>query len=192
MNMQLAYRGMALATIACSLVFGCGKTSDTGGAESVASEHHNDDGHDHDGHDHGSAGHSHVGPHDGHLIELGSNEAFHAELLHDDSTHRVTVHILDGKAKNSVAISQPELLINIVSNGNPKQYKLAAVAQENEPNGMASCFQVEDVALCTALDASDCRGRLAVNIEGKQYVGEIEHHDHEAHDHATRGDHQYK
>ena len=119
----------------------------SGGPNTGVAERH----HEGDGHDHSSGEHSHTGPHDGHLIELGSDEAFHAELIHDDKTHRVTIFILDGKAKNNVPIPQPELAVNIVNGGNPKQFKLAAVSQANELRDMASCFQLENEELCTAL-----------------------------------------
>ena len=34
------------------------------------------------------------------MIELG-DEAYHGELVHDDPTHMVTVHLLDGTAKEN-------------------------------------------------------------------------------------------
>jgi hypothetical protein len=112
------------------------------------------------------------------LIELGSDEAYHAEILHDESKHRVTVYVLDGQAKANVAISQPELVINMISGAAPKQFKLAAVTQANELHGMASCFQADNEELCETLDAKDAKGRVSVRINGKQFVGEIENHDH--------------
>lgn len=173
----------ASAVLGVVLLMGCNTNS---AHDEPASERH----HENDGHDHSSGEHSHIGPHNGHLIELGSGEAFHAELIHDDKTHRVTVFILDGTAKKNVPIAQPELVINIVNGGTPKQFSLAAVSQANELRDMASCFQLENEELCTALCATDCKGRLAVSINGKQYVGEIEHHDHEDHEHSA--DHEHK
>jgi hypothetical protein len=161
-----------LAIVAATMFSGCGTAS-------VDKEHASKGHHEGDGHGHTAEAHSEIGPHGGHLIELGSNEAFHAELLHDDTTHRVTVYILDGKAKADVPIPQPELVVNIVSAGNPKQFKLMAAPLATELRDTASCFQLENEELCTALDATDCKGRLAVNIDGKQYVGEIQHHDHD-------------
>lgn len=185
MKSQLAYNGFCIAILGSVLLVGCNTNGVGGTPDRVGAERH----HEGDGHDHSAGEHSDAGPHGGHLIELGSDEAFHAELLHDEKTHRVTVYILDGKAKENVPISRTELVLNIVSGGNPKQYKLAAVSQPNDPGDRTSCFQAEDEALCTALDATDCKGRLAVNINGKQYVGEIEHHDH---DHQHPGDHEHK
>lgn len=163
-----------LAILSLSVLTGCG-------TQTATSENSPEGHHENDGHDHAAGGHSHIGPHNGHLIELGSNEEYHAELVHDEATHRVTVYILDGEAKKNVPISQPELIVNMVSSGAPQQFKLAAVTQGNELPNMASCFQLEDQALCDALDASGSKGRLAVDINGKRFVGEIEQHDDEDH-----------
>jgi hypothetical protein len=162
----------AILSLAC--IAGCAPAT---APKDAAPERH----HENDGHDHSTGEHSHIGPHNGQLIELGSKDEFHAEMLHDDANHRVTIYILDGRAKENVPISQSELVINMVSGGAPKQYKLAAVTQANELPNMASCFQLEDESLCEALDGTDAKGRLAVDINGKQFVGEIEHHD--DHDH---------
>jgi len=167
--------GLFMAILAVALIAGC--SAKTASNENTPERHHEGD-----GHDHSAKEHSHLGPHGGHLIELGSEEAYHAELLHDDKSQRVTVYILDGKGKDNVAISQPEMVVNIVSGSEPKQFKLVAVSQANELRDMASCFQLENEELCSALDAKDCKGRLAVIINGKQYIGEIDGHGHEDHD----------
>jgi len=186
--MQSPQSGLYIAAILSAVLAGCNSKNETGTTVASVTQRH----HQGDGHAHSTGEHSHTGPHGGHLIELGSDEAFHAELVHDDAKHRVTVFVLDGKAKDNVPISQPELLVNIVSGGNPKQFKLAAISQANEQRDMASCFQVEDEELCKALDAKNSKGRLAVSISGKQYVGEIDHHDHEDHDHEHKEDHKHK
>jgi hypothetical protein len=182
MKTKLVYYNVCIAILSSMLLVGCNQKGANGPPGKVEAEKH----HEGDGHDHSAGEHSDAGPHGGHLIELGSDEAFHAELLHDDTTHRVTVYILDGKAKDSVPISRTDLVLNIVAGGNPKQFKLAAFSQANEPGDKASCFQAENEELCAELDATDCKGRLAVNINGKQYLGEIEHHDHEDNDHKHK------
>jgi hypothetical protein len=178
------------AALVSAALLGCSSKTAPGTAASPNAEQH----HEGDGHDHGHGKHSDTGPHGGHLIELGQ-EAYHAELIHDEKTHQVTVYILDGQAKQSVSISQPELTVNMMVAGSPKQFKLAAVSQANDLPDRASCFQAENEELCDALCESGAKGRLNVNIEGKQFVGEIEHHDHDGHAHehphqADRGDHQ--
>lgn len=190
--MRLVYGNSWLigaALISAALV-GCGSNTTHGpDAMSNAEQHHEGDGHEHPNEEH-----SHTGPHGGHLIELGQ-EAYHAELLHDDKTHQVTIYILDGQVKKSVPISQPELTVNMMVAGSPKQFKLPALAQATDVPDRASCFQAESEELCDALCEPGAKGRLNVNIGGKQFVGEIEHHDHDTdeHDHphqAGRGNHQ--
>lgn len=122
--------------------------------------------------------HADTGPHGGQLIELGSDGSYHAELVHDEDSHRVTIHILDGAAKAVVPIRQGELLVNLVTEGTPRQFPLAALPQPGEAEGMASSFQSEDAELSAALDAPQAKGRLSVTIDGKQYVGEIAGHAH--------------
>lgn len=173
------------AVVLATILVGC----DAGSApkETAAETHHEGD-----GHDHAAGEHAKVGPHGGQLIELGSDESYHAELVHDESNHRIAVYILDGQANKNVPIAQSELIINMVSGGAPKQFKLTAVSQANEQPNTASCFQVENQELCEALDAKNSKGRLAVNINGKQFVGEIEQHDHEGHDDEHKEDHEHK
>lgn len=165
------------ALAAAIAMVGCDSSSKPKGGQS---EPH----HEGDGHDHSSDQHSHTGPHGGHLIELGSDEAAHAEILHDDQAQLVTVYLLDGKAKESLPITQPQLAINMISGGTAKQFKLSAVPQPNDTRDESSCFQLASEELCKALDATDAKGRLAVSIKGKQYVGEIEHHDHDREQHG--------
>ena len=147
---------------------------------------------DHAGHDHGDdAGHEHPtkGPHGGHLIELG-NEEYHAELLHDEKTHTVTVHLLDGAGKQPVAIPATELTLQLVQGGQFMKYALKAVQGPGDTAGAASRFEIVDAALCDALCHEDeTGGRLQATINGKSYSGTIEHgshgdHDHEGDDHA--------
>jgi hypothetical protein len=124
-------------------------------------------------------GHAHAeeGPHGGHLIELGNDE-FHAELVHDEKATKITVYILDGQAKQGVPIDQPTLTLNLTVAGQPKQYKLAAMPQPSDKPNTASSFELVDEELCDALDAPSTKGRLSVTINGKQFQGEIEHHNH--------------
>jgi hypothetical protein len=177
------------AALVLAALVGCSAKSgpDT---EAKPAEHH----HEGDGHDHGQEKHSHTGPHGGHLIELGQ-EAYHAELIHDEKTHQVTIYILDGQVKKNVPISQPELTVNMVVAGSPRQFKLAAAPQASDSQQGASCFQTDSEELCDALCEPGGKGRLNVSIQGKHFVGEIEHHEHEDHEHehphqADRGDHQ--
>jgi hypothetical protein len=120
--------------------------------------------------------HAHEGPHGGHVIELGD---YHAELTHDDNTKSVAVYLLDGDLKNPVASGEPEITINLTVAGESQQYKLPAARQESDPEGKSSRFELKDEKLVDAWDAPNSKGRLTVSIDGKQYSGDIEAHDHE-------------
>lgn len=179
---------LCAATLMSAALFGC--TSKTGSDPAKppdAQEHHEKDGHDH-------GQHSDKGPHGGQLIELGQ-EAYHAELIHDEKTHQVTIYILDGQARQSVSVSQPELTVNMFVGGSHKQFRMVAVSQASDSPGRASRFQAEDEELCDTLCKPGAKGRLNVNIEGKQFVGEIAHEDHDGHDHprqAHHGEHKHE
>jgi hypothetical protein len=140
-----------------------------------------------DGHVHAPGeAHAHPseGPHHGHLIELGEEE-YHAELTHDDATKTVTVYLLDKEAKAPVAIADPEIMLNLVVDGQPTQVVLAAAAQEGDPAGQSSRFSITDEKVLEALEAPKTAGRLNVTIAGKPYVGEVVHHEHGEHKHET-------
>lgn len=157
-----------LAFAALGLFAGCGETA----APPKVAEHAEEGEH---GHDHAE------GPHNGQIIELGDDE-YHAELLHDDATHTVTIYLLDAEAKKSVTSAEQELTVNVVADGKPAQYTLAANPQTEDPSGESSRFSATDEALCKALDAEGATGRLSVTIAGKPYSGKFDHAEHE-HDH---------
>ena len=71
--------------------------------------------------------------------------------------------------------------------GKPLQFPLAAVPGEGDGPGHASRFEITDEVLHHALEG-DATGKLNVTIQGKPYVGTIEHHDHGHGDHGN-GDH---
>jgi len=185
----------AVAALSVSLA-GCGSNSSETPTNKVAgtppplaadADHDDHAGHDHDD----SAGHEHPteGPHGGHLIELG-NEEYHAELLHDENTRTVTIHLLDGAGKQPVAIPQTEITLQLFQGGQFVKYALKSVQGPGGSAGAASRFEIVDAALCNTLcDEDETRGRLQVSINGKPYTGTIEHsshgdHDHEGHEHA--------
>jgi hypothetical protein len=140
---------------------------------------HAKDGHskdEHAGHDHPSEG-----PHHGHLIELG-NEEYHGELLHSEKTHSVTIYILDGSATKEVPIAMDAVKLNVVVDGKPTQFVMKAVGAAD---GKASQFVVEDANLVHAFeDDKVTKGKLTLTIEGKPFVGNIEHHAHGEHEHG--------
>jgi len=126
-----------------------------------------------------SQAHAHPteGPHHGALIELG-REDYHAELVHDDATNTVTIYMLDGAAKDAVAIDAKQLTLNLLVGGKPQQFQLAARPQSTDPDGKCSAFGSTSEPMCKALDAKGTTGRLNVEVVGKMYVGKLGGHTH--------------
>ena len=177
MRMVLGSLGLSSALTLGLFIPGCGSPTTSKEPPSGQTEHFEGDGHDHS---EDAAAHPTEGPHGGHLIELGDEE-YHAELLHNDSTHTVTVHLLDGPAKQAVAIPEKEITLQLFQNGQFAKHVLTAVSATADPVGTSSCFQAVDAALCGELrDEEEVRGRLQVTIDGKPYTGSLEHmgHDH--------------
>ena len=115
------------------------------------------------GHNHGS-----LGPHKGDLIELGGSD-YHAELVH--SARSVTVYMLDGAAKKLLPIDAEQITINVMHDGKPEQFSLAAAPRDDDPAGRSSRFQIDDSHVTKHLgDAT-----LVVQIDGKQFRGQISH-----------------
>ena len=131
--------------------------------------------------EHGEHVHPSEGPHGGSIIELG-NEAYHAELVHDDTAKTVTIYLLDSAAKVSSPIDAVEVIINLNHDEQSEQFKVAASADANDPAGKSSRFLSTSADLAEDLDHEDAEAHLVVTIDGKQYRGEI-HHDHEGHQH---------
>ena len=139
------------------------------------------------------------GPHGGDLIELG-NEEYHAELLRDEKTNTVTVHLLDGPAKKSVAIAEPEITLQLLRDGKFTKYTLKAVqSKDASGKGAASEFKIVDQSLTEALCHDEkTQGKLQVTIDGKPYTGDVklsghdhDHDDHDNHDHDDHDDHDH-
>jgi hypothetical protein len=155
--------------VVASLVFvaGCGEKKAGKVADSKGTKAGKRDDHEH----------AH-GPHDGDLIELG-NEEYHAEMVHDEDTHKVTFHILDSAAKKSVPISAKEVVVNYTAGGKPQQFSIPAAPLPGEPEGQSSRFEVVSEELCESIcHDTKAKARLAVTVDDKQYNGAIEAHDH--------------
>jgi hypothetical protein len=168
---------MALCLFATN---GCGEGPAGGSAEKGADEH----GHDEHAHDE-------EGPHGGHIIELGAQK-HHAELTHDEESHKVGVYILGEDAKTAAPIEAKSVMINVSADGVPSQFELPAVPQADQSGGQTSYFEIVSEPLCKIVcgesEAKSTQARLSLNIDGKPYVGLIETAPHE-HDHDHGHDH---
>ena len=174
-----------LATLALSmLASGCAKQTPNEPVEVAGSPpsggHEGHDHGDHEGHGHGD---EHQGPHDGHVIELGRNHEFHAELVEDEAAGMVTVYMLDKDLKE-LAIDQATIVMNLKVDGQGKTFELVAV---DARDGKAARFDASDRSLFEALHEHEATGKLRVTINGSPYSGEVEHHHHGDHDDHGHG-----
>lgn len=164
-----------MGVFALSLALGCGdggqavsSRNAAGGAASHKEDGHADE-HHHDSH----------GPHGGELVELGKGK-FHLEMIHDDAAGTVSVFVLDTSAKEVFPIAGEEVQLNLVVDGKPRQFVLAAAAQPSDPPGKSSCFRSADKELCDGLDAKGTTARFVVMIDDKPYSGVLSGaHDHQ-------------
>ena len=120
-------------------------------------------------------GHPEHGPHGGELIELGQ-ETFHGELIHDDK--QVTIYVLDGTATKSAAIEAKSVTLGLKHDGTVQSFELSASPDEGDPDGSSSRYTSNDSTLCQWLE-HEAEGSLMMEIDGKSYTGQIEHHDHD-------------
>lgn len=132
--------------------------------------------------------HSHTsgGPHGGSLIDLGHGD-YHAELVRDDHVPGVAVYLLDSSAEQAAFVEADYLTINLLVDGKPEQFQLAASPQSSDPQGKSSRFVSGDEKLRAYLDAEDLEGRLLVKIQGRSYTGDL-HQIHGRHTHSHTGD----
>lgn len=176
---------LLLASVMALVVGGCGTSSSEQIVEPPDDQH---DGHDHTAGVDGA--HPEQGPHGGHLIELG-DEQYHAELVHDEATHTVTIHLLDSAGTQPIETGQAEIRLQVFRDGQFVDYRLPAAGGSGESVG--SHFQLIDEGLTDFLLHTEVvRGRLHVTINEQEYIGAIDHtaHDHDAHEgHEQSDDH---
>jgi hypothetical protein len=154
-------------------VAGCNGETSTPNATNTNNLEHADDHDDEHGGEHASHG-----PHGGDLIELGEDESYHAELVHADNDD-IVIYILGSDAKTAAPIDATEIVVNVVHDGNPEQFKLAASPDEGDPEGQSSRFSSSDAELSEHVHEEAAQAKLVVTIDGKQFKGNIAH-DHDA------------
>ncbi len=93
--------------------------------------------------------------------------------------------MLDSSAREAVPVDASEVTINIVREGKPEQFKLAAKPDAGDPAGKSSRFTLADAELVSHIDDEHATPKLSLTISGIPYRGEIRRdHDHAAHDHS--------
>ena len=149
---------------------GCDTPTDNQGGDSHV--HSEDDGHDHshDGHDH--AAHDHSPKHGGHLIEIGRNHEYHAELVDDHAAKSVTVYMMDSHME-PLTVKQDSISLVLTAGDKTETFELSAAQGDG-----ASKFSSSDAALVEMLKGEDVKGKLRVTIHGKPFSGAFDHHEH--------------
>ncbi len=170
-----AWKTMTVLVCLCA-ASGCGgpkpdgdkKSSGQTPKEAKAADEH---GHDHD----------RPGPHGGRVLVLGA-DAFHAELVHDQDAHKVTVFLAEANSGKPVAADAPGVSIQLLQGGDFVSYTLAPAE-----GGGPGEYSLASGPLCDALaHGEDVKGRIRAAIGGEQVSGEIEGCGHE-HDQEKDG-----
>lgn len=172
--MSRSYRmAIPAALLAAFWLVGCGPTTKKAEKNGDKAEEH---AHEHD--------HSELGPHGGHLVELGEEE-YHAEWGHDDESGKITVWILDGNAKGNVPIAAESVVIKANDKeGKSASFDLLAVDRTTGEKPTAFKFEIQSKELLGKLDTpKSSTPTIHVDVNGKPYVGKFEEHDHAGHKH---------
>jgi len=136
----------------------------------------------HEEHGHEEHAHPTEGPHHGALVELGAEE-FHAEVVHDDDGGTLTVYLLDSAAKEAAVSEASEIVINLKHGNKPEQHTLPAKSTAGQAEGQYSEYSLASRELLDALHEKNTTARLSITINGKPYVGTINHESHAGHAH---------
>ena len=157
-----------IQTIVCLAAFvmvGCNSGSETGNQKPAEPAD------PHAGHDHSS-----LGPHGGHILELG-NEDYHAEWRFDNDSGKVTIYLLDSAVKKAVTTTATSISVQVKHGDNVSDYELPAINQSEDDPPTTSEFELVDTVMLELLkgvghgiDAS-----LKVVIGDKEYTGAFGH-----------------
>lgn len=143
-----------------------------------------DHGHDHDGEGHpdheGHESHdddhgSHASPRGGHIIELGRDHQYHAELIDNHDDRSIMIYILDGKMKN-LKINAETASLTLISGDGAQTFELVEVGKDDD---QGSSFSVKDETAFELIKTDGVEGKLRVSIDGKPFTGTFKHHDHD-------------
>jgi len=163
-----------LGLVAVSLfAIGCDQpTTDKTGTPDTNKEVDPHAGHDHgdDGHD--EAAHDHSPKHGGHLIEIGRNHEYHAELVDDHKTESVTIYMMDSHME-PLTLNESTISLVLTAGDKTETFELLGT----QPGGSAS-FSSNDANMMAMIEGEDVKGKVRVSIDGKPFSGAFEHHGH--------------
>ena len=154
-----------IVCLAALVMVGCNSSSETGDQKPAEPAD------PHAGHDHSS-----LGPHGGHILELG-NEDYHAEWRFDNDSGKVTIYLLDSAVKKAVTTTATSVSVQVTHGDNVSDYELPAINQSEDDPPTTSEFELVDTVMLELLkgvghgiDAS-----LKVVIGDKEYTGAFGH-----------------
>jgi hypothetical protein len=116
------------------------------------------------------------GPHGGHLVELGEEE-YHAEVVFDPKTAKLTIYLLDSTAKKAAPIDAKKISLKLAIDGKTEAFEVLPMPDSGDPKGMASRFELADNADIKGhiKDEEDLKGAVSATIGNKSFSGEIKH-----------------
>ena len=130
-----------------------------------AGHNQGDDGHDESAHDHSPK-------HGGHLIEIGRNHEYHAELVDDHKTESVTIYMMDSHME-PLTLAESSISLVLTAGDKTETFELLGT----QPGGSAS-FSSNDAKMMAMIEGEDVKGKVRVSIDGKPFSGAFEHHGH--------------
>ena len=117
--------------------------------------------------------HADEGPHGGHVMELGRDHKYHAELVENDDEKSLTAYVLDGNLKETAVKASGASLI-ITADGKTATYELKSAGGET-----SSKFSSQDEAMFKTWEtAKEQDVKLRISIDGVSFTGEMHHHGH--------------
>jgi hypothetical protein len=141
---------------------GCGKTKAPPSQAAVSAHPHH--------HGHG------LGPHGGYVIGFDIEDN-HAELMFDTKANRLGVHILGEDAGTDSPIDAKSVAIRVTIDDKPTDYVLPAVAQQSDPPGKSSYFEVVSEPLFAAFAGKAGSQypdiQLSATFNGKSHLADI-------------------
>ena len=129
------------------------------------------------------ASRDHSARHGGHLIEIGRNHEYHAELVDDQKSQTVTIYMLDSHME-SLTLNEPSIDLVLTENDVTESFVLTAIQ-----TGGSSEFVSSDEAMLELFKDKTVKGKLRVNIEGKPFSGSFDHHPHDDDESHAEHDH---
>ena len=166
---------LLLGLVAVSMfAIGCDQPQTTGSGSNNTQEED-----PHAGHNHDEAAHDHSPKHGGHLIEIGRNHEYHAELVDDHKTESITVYMMDSHME-PLSLNTDSINLDLTAGDKTETFELLA----SQPGG-SSEFSSNDAKMMEMIEGEEVKGKLRVNIDGKPFSGAFDHH---GHGHGEGGD----